>query len=97
MVAEVDAEAEVVEVAEEIEEVAVKTEAAADLVEEAEMGVAEDPATLTTLLLPVVICTGNLGKEPGGVATVTPAPGGTTRAPSQDTTETSLVKLKWKL
>ena len=82
-----------VEAAEAVEVGVVKTEVT---VEEAEMGVAEVLVTLTTHHHQVVICTGNSGKEPGDVETVTPVLGETSKAPSRDTTETSLLRLKWK-
>ena len=50
---------------------------------------AEAPDTLTCPLLQPVDCTGSLGKEPGRVQTATTAPGGTSRALGQGTTETS--------
>ena len=57
----------------------------------------EDLDTLTSLPASHVICTGNLGKVPGNVVTDIPAHGETMKAQSQDITETSLVKQKWKL
>ena len=54
---------------------------------------AEAPDTLTCPLLQPVDCTGNLGKEPGRVQTATTAPGGTSRPPGQETTETSALPL----
>ena len=51
------------------------------------------PDTRTTLLPEVVICTGNLGRLPGGVATDTPVHGETLNPPSRVIIETSLPKL----
>ena len=56
---------------------------------------AEAPDTLTCPPLQPVDCTGSLGKEPGRVQTATTAPGGTSRPPGQETTETSALLLLW--
>ena len=48
-----------------------------------------DLAIPTSPPVVVAICTGNLGRAPGGVATVIPVPGETMRAPSLTTIATS--------
>ena len=55
---------------------------------------AEHPVTVTTHPVMRAICTKNLARPPGGVVTVTPVHGGTSRAHVQDTIETLWVKLK---
>ena len=56
----------------------------------------EAPDTLTCPPLQPADCTGSLGREPGRVQTATTAPGGTSRPPGQETTETSaLLLLLW--
>ena len=62
--------------------------------EEAGRQGAGHPVIATTHPATRAICTKSSGRPHGGVVTVTPVPGGTSRAPAQDTTEILLEKLK---